>query len=311
MILGVRPTLVRVIAPSSVASAASLAFRASVGAFAGLAVVACGASTPSAGPCPCACPSSSATVAVAGSASVAPLASASASDPLPASATPSGNPDDYSPHELAGEHAETARVKMSARDGAGCLAELDQHDKLDPRHPSTDAKHSHVAYLRAQCLMLAGKCAAGRELLRKLQTVAQGAMNGPEQVEKIVDVMAGMYCEGGEMTPRDRFLRARMDLTTGAWTTKKDVAFCMSAYKTMWSLRAVVKPKDDDDSLVKDPLPFLLTAAPACLAKAGDCAAAFATYKEVSAELYKGAAWSRDEKIVRTSFESSQPRCRI
>ena len=272
--------------------------------------VACGTTAPPAGQCPCTCASTSATVAVVAG---APADSPASPAPSPSSVTgvsASANPESYTPHELAGEHAEAAREKMSARDGVGCLAELDQHDKLDPRHPSTDAKHTHVAYLRAQCLMLAGQCAAGRDLMKKSQEVAQGGASGPEQIDKIVDVMAGMYCEGGDMTPRDRFLRARMDLTSGAWTTKKDATFCASAYRAMWTLRNVVKPRDDDDALVKDPLHFLLAAAPACLAKAGDCDAAYAAYKEVAAELFKGATWVGDDKTLRRNFHALQPKCR-
>lgn len=279
-------------------------------ALAALAVACRAASTPQ---CPCTCATPSPSIATA-SAPPDPLASASAPPNPVASASGSAavsgaNPESYTPHELAGEHVEAARVKMSARDGAGCLSELAQHDKLDPRHPSTEPKHSYVSYLRAQCLMLSGKCTAGRDLLRKSQQIAQG-MSAPEQIEKLVDVLAGTYCEGGDMTPRDRFLRARMDLTSGAWTTKKDVAFCASAYRTMWSLRSVVLPRDDDDTLVRDPLPFLLSAAPACLARAGDCDGAYATYKEVAQEHYKGAAWSRDDKMLRRNFEAIQPKCR-
>ena len=274
-----------------------------------LVLAACGTTAAPAGQCPCTCASasSSASIAAAGS---APAAATASGAPNPSSVGESANPESYTPHELAGEHAESARVKMSARDGIGCLAELDQHDKLDPRHPSTDAKHTHVAYLRAQCLMLAGRCAAGRDLMKKSQEVAQGGASGPEQIDKIVDVMAGMYCEGGDMTPRDRFLRARMDLTSGAWTTKKDATFCASAYRAMWTLRNVVKPRDDDDALVKDPLHFLLAAAPACLAKAGDCDAAYAAYKEVAAELFKGATWVGDDKTLRRNFHALQPKCR-
>ena len=294
----VRPTRMRL--------AASLRVAAPVVLFGALAV-ACGAASAPAGQCPCTCASASPSVATASSAPPEPVASASV---LPSgSATANGNPESYTPHELAGEHADAARVKASARDGAGCLAELDRHDKLDPRHLSTDPKQSYVAFLRAQCLMLSGKCTAGRDLLRKSQQMTQG-MSAPEQIDKLVDVIAGTYCEGGDMTPRDRFLRARMDLTNGAWTTKKDAAFCSRAYKTMWSLRGVVVPRDDDDTLVKDPLLFLLTAAPSCLARAGDCDAAFATYKEVALELYKGAAWSRDDKTLRRNFEAIQPKCR-
>jgi hypothetical protein len=267
---------------------------------------ACSGATPPQAQCPCACASAPATAVGAASAGASPASSAVGAS---ASRDAGTSTQGYSDHELAAEHAENARVKMGARDGAGCLAELDEHDKLDPRHPSTEPKHGHVAFTRAQCLMLAGKCSAGRDLMKRTSEIMQGATSSPQQIDTMVDAMAGMYCEG-EMTPRDRFLRARMDLQTGAWTATKDVAFCTSAYKTLWTLRATVKPRGDDDALVKDPLPFMLTAAPACLARAGDCGAAFATYGEVARELYAGKSWANDPTQLRTTFDSMQPKCK-
>ena len=48
--------------------------------------------------------------------------------------------------EEAMAHYEAAVQKMNARDGKGCLAELDLHDDLDAKHKSTDPKSGQFAY---------------------------------------------------------------------------------------------------------------------------------------------------------------------
>ena len=63
-------------------------------------------------------------------------------------------------------HFESARAKSRAGDGKGCLKELDKHDKAEPKKPSTDPK-VNVSALRGKCLLQAGKCKAGKQLLTK------------------------------------------------------------------------------------------------------------------------------------------------
>ena len=68
--------------------------------------------------------------------------------------------------DMARSHLESAQQKQVARDGKGCLAELDAYDKLEPKRKSTDPK-VYVSTTRATCMMLAGKCDPGKALLRK------------------------------------------------------------------------------------------------------------------------------------------------
>ena len=211
----------------------------------------------------------------------------------------------------AAEHLQTAQQKLASRDGKSCIAELDNHDKLDPRPMglSTNPKAGAAPMFRAQCLMLAGQCSAGKQMFRKQQEASQGASADGDQIDKFVDVIAGKFCQGGTMSDRDQFLKARMTLTEGAWQGKKDVATCQAAYQTIMRLRTTVKPKDDEDSLVKDPLMFLLTAAPTCLARAGDCDASYKAYAEIASEQYKDQKWSKDPAQLRRNFESLNKKC--
>ena len=211
----------------------------------------------------------------------------------------------------AGEHAQTAQRRFAWHDGAGCLAELDEHDRLDPRadQASTSTDTSYLALLRAECMMLVGQCDAGRTMYKKAFTAMQGKNGSPEQTEKVTDAIVGMYCHGTNMTPRDRVLTARMELQQGAWMTTKTPEQCMSAFETVWKNRSTVVPRDEDDVMVKDPLGFLYATAPNCLARAGDCAGAWKVFQDITNEKFKGQAWISKPDVVKKTFESIVPKC--
>jgi hypothetical protein len=213
----------------------------------------------------------------------------------------------------AQDHTDTARLKMSARDGKGCLAELDVHDKLDPRPGglSTNAAAS-FASLRSQCLMLAGQCGAGKVLYRQALEKSAGATLGPDQMDKKTDAAASTLCQGASMSDRDQFASAVQSLHQGAWEQKKAADECAAAYATYKRLLPSVKPRDDDDDQVKFGPANVRTDAPMCLAKAGDCAQAWTVYKE---------AWKLDpslspasrnlnEEGLRVGFEAVVARCK-
>ena len=183
----------------------------------------------------------------------------------------------------AEEHARSAETKLTARDGKACLAELDNHDKLDPR-PSglSSAPASSLASARARCLMLAGQCPAGKELVRKALEKSGGPGGvalGPQQLDGKTDEVATQFCQGGSMSARDQYLKAGTELELGAYKERKDAAFCMAAYNTAKRLVSTVKPKDEDDP-VKFVFANIRTNAPMCLARAKDCAGALTVFKE-------------------------------
>lgn len=181
----------------------------------------------------------------------------------------------------AQDHADTARTKMNSRDGKGCIAELDQHDKLDPRPLGLSTNSgSYLASVRGQCLMLSGKCDAGKEVYRKALEKQAGANMSPEQLDKSVDAWAGMNCQGGSMSPRDQVQKATMDLQAGAFTSKKTSAQCQAAYDTIKRVAPTIKPRDDDDAeQIKNQMKGLVASAPRCFARAGDCASAIKVLK--------------------------------
>jgi hypothetical protein len=90
----------------------------------------------------------------------------------------------------------------------------------------------------------------------------------------------------------------------------------MADYQKVKTLAKTVKPKDDDDTMVKDNNTFLMSAAPNCLAKAGDCSNAFKVFVEAQGEFNKekGVAPTKDPKVAETiakgSFEAIVPKCK-
>jgi tetratricopeptide (TPR) repeat protein len=203
------------------------------------------------------------------------------------------------------ERARSAETKLGARDGKSCLAELDEHDKLDPRPSgmSTNAV-SQLASVRGRCLMLAGQCPVGKDVFRKALEKA-GGTTGPADLDRKTDEAATQYCQGGTMSPRDQYLKAGTDLEVAAYKERKDVAYCMAAYNVAKRLVSTVKPKDEDDP-VKFVFANVRTNAPKCLARAKDCAAALTVYKEAWKldPLMPEASRNLNEQALRVGFDA-------
>lgn len=211
--------------------------------------------------------------------------------------------------EDARAHYESAAQKMTSKDGKGCLSELGAHDALDPKHKSTDPK-SGIGQIRAQCLMLVGQCAAGKTLMRKsLQAMNSGP---PEQIDRTTEAYASQSCQGGDMTERDKLLKALQDLTQGAYIGKKSTKFCMNAYRIVRKLGPKVKPKDDDDSQIINGPKTVYNTAATCLARAGDCTNAWKVFKESYPP--ESLARMKDEKqkesIMKMTFDSLVKKCK-
>ncbi|HEY3821954.1 MAG TPA: hypothetical protein VGL81_32530 [Polyangiaceae bacterium] len=201
-------------------------------------------------------------------------------------------------------HLEASRAKTSARDGAGCLVELDAYDREAWDSSPSTSPSSAMAMSRAMCMMLAGDCTRGKELYRASMAANSGATLGPEMLDRSVDSMASLYCQGGALEPRDALLKAMMDLNQGAYMSTSTVAACQAAIDTVKRLVPVVKPRGPDDSQVAQAPAILRVAGPECLARAGDCDAAWREFHD---------AWRAlktfDEPTLKTMFGSAVRRC--
>ncbi|HEY5242320.1 MAG TPA: hypothetical protein VIJ22_12665 [Polyangiaceae bacterium] len=201
-------------------------------------------------------------------------------------------------------HLDAMRAKTSARDGAGCLVELDAYDREAWDSSPSTSPSSAMAMSRAMCMMLAGDCTHGKELYRAAMGVTSGATLGPEMLDRSVDSMGSLYCQGGTLEPRDALLKAVMDLNQGAYMSTSTVPACQSAVDTVKRLLPLVKPRSPDDSQITQAPAILRAAGPECLARAGDCEAAWHVFHD---------AWlaekSWDEPTLKTMFGNVVKRC--
>lgn len=216
-------------------------------------------------------------------------------------------------------HFKSAQTKQQARDGKGCLAELDQHDQLDPRPEglSTNPSTGRIAGTRGECLMLAGQCDTGKQLFRKALETApnkSGQTFSSDQIDKMLDAEASTFCTGSGLSDRDEYLRAMTDLRNGGFgIQKKTASECQNAFDTFMKLRTKVKRRDSDDSVVPEkPLVAMEVGAVSCFVKAGDCGAAWKTYKAMNdAKVGKDDGWkAKDDKILRKTFDDKNASCK-
>ena len=215
--------------------------------------------------------------------------------------------------EQARAHLEAAKAKAQSGDGKGCLEELDRHDKVDPKQDSQDPKSKYSAP-RAQCLLMVGKCDAGRDLARKSFSNMYEKEWGAEHVDKMVEALVAQHCQGGQLGDRDKLLRAVTALEKGALVSKQTVAHCDEHMKTFDKLVGKVKPKDADDDRINNLRTYIVAIGPGCFAKAGDCKKAWTAFKRLQPaampQLYEKMDEAQKEQSLRSSFESINATCK-
>jgi len=211
--------------------------------------------------------------------------------------------------DQARSHFDTAVLKYNSKDGKGCLSELDAYDRLEPNRKSTEPKTQGMPMYRAWCLMLAGKCDAGKVLMRKSFEISQ-AQFGDEIIDNNVQQMASMYCQG-KMSPRDELLKNMNTLSSGANLKKLTVAECTAAYDSVRKLKDKVKPKDEDDRAITSIPGILPTFAANCFAKAGDCKQARVAFDATfPQDRYADMDPKTRAETVTSVFESSVGKCK-
>lgn len=234
--------------------------------------------------------------------STAPTRPEAVAEPEPRPTVPGPGP--VAPAVPLGEVAvlmQAANRKLMHDDGKGCLEELDRLKALDPKLEST------LVGIRAQCEMLSGRCQAGKQALTDYYV--RELNMAPELAKTSVEGVASMRCRGGDETDRDRLLRALRELVDGAYvTTRSD---CAANVKRVKALLPKVPPSGPDDSQVNSSPKALFHTGAACLARAGDCKAAFQVYRE---EFPSGGLEKLPERerraVLEKSFRSGIERCK-
>jgi hypothetical protein len=187
------------------------------------------------------------------------------------------------------EQLTSAHRKLLAGDGKGCLVDLDAHDKSDARPAGLSTEPKGNGWLRAQCLMASGQCDAGRALAKR-SSEAQNPSQSPKVTDDVVDSSIAQHCASKTAAPRDQLLRATFVL--GQWATRDRAKpeQCVEAVDRASAAWPKVTPRDADDRLTKDIQRRIAEDGARCLARAGDCAAAWKRYPALHA------AWQASEK---------------
>lgn len=217
--------------------------------------------------------------------------------------TVAGPPTTALNEEIAELYASASR-KMNFRDGAGCLADLDRLAVLAPKLTRTSA-----VYLRGTCEMQIGQCQAGKQ---RLFDYFRGETNmHPDRANAAVESMAAMYCSGGDSSERDRLLGALQELAIASYSETRTPAQCAATIRTIQELAPRVKPRDVDDHQVANAGKTLYATAPNCYARAGDCAAAWRSFRELwPPENLKDLDAKKREEVLGQTFDAMVQRCK-
>jgi hypothetical protein len=173
------------------------------------------------------------------------------------------------PMMQAGKLRNAATEKLELRDGAGCLADLDEADKIDPDPTRVSTEPKAILWLRASCEMLTGDCASGKTHLRKARQAQMPTLDAAA-VDRMVQMTVTQFCPVDQLEPWARVERLNTDLYA-AWTNG-DAERCASLAKRLSKeLDKLSKPSAEHGSALLGAYTSLGNAGE-CLAKAGRCA---------------------------------------
>lgn len=207
-------------------------------------------------------------------------------------------------HDAALALSRSAVKKMSFKDGPGCLADLDELERLSPQLADS------FVYTRGLCEMLAGRCQQGKQ---RVVDYFQGETNmHPDRARASAESVAAMYCQGGDASERDRLLGALQELATAAYSETRAPEQCRATIAAIRSLLPKVRPRDVDDHQIEGAGRSLVALAPGCFARAGDCAAAWQVHRELfPAENLKEVKDAKvREDVLAQTFDAMVPRCK-
>lgn len=190
---------------------------------------------------------------------------------------------------------DAARARLAARDGRGCLAELDRYDRESDALVRSTNPSSPAARDRALCTLLTGQCDEGRSLLRRIDDTHTIPGLTAEQRQAGVDSWVGTYC------PSATSLAEQVQAAWGQ-LANGDATTCRKAYSKLKSLNAFVGSASTSDP-TKVPASAAQGFVATCFERAKDCATGFKAYESLVA------MWMSSDG-ARSSFDVLAPSCR-
>lgn len=210
------------------------------------------------------------------------------------------------PMVQAGKLRNAAAEKAELKDGAACLADLDEADKIDPDPTRVSTNPKALLWLRASCLMLTGDCKSGKEMLRKARQ-AQSPQLSAEIVDGMVNTTARGLCPVDQLSTWDRIERLSGDMYF-AWSKKEPDNCARIAKQLLGELDKAGKPPSwEQESTLKGAWTMVGNAGE-CLARAGRCAEG----KKLAQESIRrrGQAAALKEPAYTERWEKAYPTCK-
>ncbi|MDB4997341.1 MAG: hypothetical protein JWM74_4773 [Myxococcaceae bacterium] len=203
----------------------------------------------------------------------------------------------------AGDILTAANAKLTAGDAAGCLRDLDEHDRLDsrPQALSTNPK-GYTVNLRVRCLMSNAHCDAGRSLARKMIEATSSPGTAPESIDRSVEnIWVTMYCTGSDAQPRDQLMHTMFALRLT--DQRPDAGACRKMFDTVKRVGPTIK-KDDPNEQLRNVWGPSRDAIPRCFARAGDCTSAWTSAKELAELQSRVGSSTVTDEMTRNDFTS-------
>jgi hypothetical protein len=191
--------------------------------------------------------------------------------------------------------ASARNKEQNAGDGAGCLADLDRADRIDP----SGSHAPQVAYTRALCEMRVGKCDDGKKLLRDyLKAQDKEHAQTDAQLDQSVKVMADAKCPSSEGKPDQQVRRAMARIAEAA--QKKNAEACLEEARRIEKLipRIPTKPNPNARNMAN----AVLMQAAVCVGKAGRCKEARKLYDRYYHLQFKG---TMSEQAIRSAEDQT------
>ena len=162
----------------------------------------------------------------------------------------------------------SAEQKLMARDGAGCLNDLDRADQIDRQ----GGKTPQLAFLRGRCLMAAGQCGEGKKVVRGALAAMDTDRRKPDAtLDFETQQMADDFCASaktGGMAPGQAVMTALPQIQMALAQNNADA--CYKLGTDLANAAAAMDPQTRKNSAYAT-IPMLAMKAAGCVATAGRC----------------------------------------
>ncbi|MEO8796490.1 MAG: hypothetical protein ABI551_01270 [Polyangiaceae bacterium] len=158
-------------------------------------------------------------------------------------------------------------------------------------------------------MMLAGDCAKGKAMYGSWMTVTMkgNSASTPDGLASSLDNVVGAYCEGNDLTPHERLIRADVRMNEAAAGLRNATsADCTQWVATENELLPTAAPTSPDDRSIGAMKSNLRSNAMRCYARVGDCKSALAQYRaDFHANGFDTGTAAENEKSLLRNFDGN------